>query len=131
MGTTAFTDPENAEDALTVMRACISAYGAPHEVLSDNHSSFNQLRQGRVGVMELYLASVGTLAISGRAFHPQTQGKNERSHQTLFRYLQAHQPTSLDEVNALLVTYRQHYKSPTPAPIVASQYDTADGLGCH
>lgn len=75
MGTTTCADPENGQDAMTVMRACINAYGAPHEVLSDNHSSFNQLRQGRVGAMELYLASVGSMAISGRTYHPQTQGK--------------------------------------------------------
>lgn len=114
MGTTAFADPENADDAMTVMQACITAYGAPHEVLSENHSSFNQLGQGRVGAMELYLASVGSLAISGRTYHPQTQGKNERSHQTLYRFLQAHQPTSLEEVNALLVSYRQHYNHLRP-----------------
>src|SRR5699024_10439398 len=114
MGTTAFADPENAEDAMTVMRSCVTAYGAPHEVLSDNHVSFNQLRQGRVGAMELYLASVGSLAISGRVSHPQPQGKNERSHQTLYRYLQAHQPTTVDEVNALLISYRQHYNHRRP-----------------
>lgn len=114
MGTTAFADPENAEDAMTVMRACVTAYGAPHEVLSDNHSSFNQLRQGRVGAMEVYLASVGSLAISGRTYHPQTQGKNERSHQTLYRYLQAHRPAHLEEVKALLVSYRQHYNHRRP-----------------
>lgn len=114
MGTTAFADPENAEDAMTVMRSCITAYGAPHEVLSDNHVSFNQLRQGRVGAMELYLASVGSLAISGRVSHPQTQGKNERSHQTLYRYLQAHRPAHLEEVKALLVSYRQHYNHRRP-----------------
>lgn len=114
MGTTAFAYPENAEDAMTVMRSCITAYGAPHEVLLDNHSSFNQLRQGTVGAMELYLASVGSLAISGRTYHPQTQGKNERRHQTLYRYLQAHQPTRLDDVKALLVSYRQHYNHRRP-----------------
>lgn len=109
VGTTAFADTENGEDAMAVMRACIANYGPPHEVLSDNHAAFNQLRQGRVGPMELYLASKGSLAISGRAYHPQTQGKNERSHRTLLRYLRTHQPTTLDETNALLVSYRQHY----------------------
>lgn len=34
MGTTAFPDHENAEEAMTVMQACITTYGAPHEVLS-------------------------------------------------------------------------------------------------
>lgn len=114
MGTTAYVALENAEDAMAVMKVCIHEYGPPHEALSDNHSAFNQLRQGRVGAMELYLASVGTLAITGRSRHPQTQGKNERSHQTLHRFLEAHQPTSLEDVNALIGQYRQHYNHRRP-----------------
>src|SRR5699024_2701470 len=58
--------------------------------------------------------SVGTLAISGRSYHPQTQGKHERSHQTLYRYLQAHRPASVDEVQALLGSYRAHYNHRRP-----------------
>jgi len=64
--------------------------------------------------MELYLASVGCLGISARAYHRQTQDKTERSHRTLFRYLQAHQPTSLDEINTLFLSYRQHYNHRRP-----------------
>lgn len=108
MGTTACAGAENGDDAMTVMRSAIRDYGAPHKVLSDNHSSFNQLRQGKVGAMEWYLASVGSLAISGRTYHPHTQGKHEGSQQTVYRYVQAHQPARLQEVNALLVSYRQH-----------------------
>lgn len=55
MGTTAFTDPENGEDAMAGMRSANQNHGAVH--------------------------------------HPQNQRKNERSHQTLYRYLQAHRPT--------------------------------------
>jgi len=114
VGTAVFADHENSVDAMAVMKACIGAFGAPHEVLSDNQAAFNQLRQGRVGPMEQYLASQGTLAISGRQYHPQTQGKNERSHRTLHRYLEAHQPTSLEAVHERIAVYREHYNHRRP-----------------
>ena len=41
--------------------------------------------------------------------HPQTQGKNERSHQTLTRFLDAHSPKTLEQLSKLLVKYREHY----------------------
>lgn len=58
--------------------------------------------------MQLYLASAGPLAISGRTYHAQIRGRNERSHHTLYGYLQAHQPTSRKAVEELVVSYRQH-----------------------
>lgn len=82
--------------------------GAPREVLSDNSFAFNQLRQGRIGAVETFLASKGAMPISGLPGKPTTQGKNERSHQTLIRFLDANTPASLETVRALLRRFRDH-----------------------
>lgn len=114
LGTWAYSLPENSADAMAAVHAAIDTYGAPHELLSDNGLAFNQLRRGTVGALETYLASKGTMPISGVPRHPETQGKNERSHRTLYRYLEAHQPQSLSEVRELITTYREHYNTRRP-----------------
>nr|WP_245803041.1 integrase core domain-containing protein [Corynebacterium phocae] len=55
------------------------------------------------------MASQGVWAIAG--FAPTTQGKDERSHQTLTRFLDARQPLSLADVQSALVEYRDFYNN--------------------
>lgn len=50
--------------------------------------------------MEIFLASKGTMPISGLPGRPTTQGKNERSHQTLIRFLDANRPATLEALRA-------------------------------
>lgn len=114
VGTQCRAERENSLDAVTVVRAAIADYGAPQELLSDNSAAFNQLRQGHIGALEAYLAGVGCLAISSRPSHPQTQGKNERSHRTLLRYLRVHQPRTLNEAARLIEDFRHHYNTKRP-----------------
>lgn len=109
VGTTAFADPENGVDAIAAVTGAIQAHGVPQELLSDNGGAFNLSRQGMVAALERFLADVGCLAISGQFRKPTTQGKNERSHQTLQRHLDAHAPTSLEQVRKLIGGYRQYY----------------------
>lgn len=40
---------------------------------------------------------------------PTTQGKNERSHQTICRFLDAHAPQSFEQVLTLIGRYREYY----------------------
>ncbi|KAA8727409.1 integrase core domain-containing protein [Corynebacterium phocae] len=114
MGTSAYPSNENSADALDVVTRAIAHYGAPNELLTDNASAFNQLRQGKVGPLEEYVASQGCKPIPGRPGHPQTQGKNERSHTTLIRFLDAHRPTTLEQAKELITTYREHYNTRRP-----------------
>ena len=114
VGTTAHSRAENSADAHQVLAAAIAEYGAPKEVLSDNSFAFNQLRQGRIGAVETFLASKGAMPISGLPGKPTTQGKNERSHQTLIRFLDANTPASLEAVLALLRRFRDHYNNRRP-----------------
>jgi hypothetical protein len=70
---------------------------------------FNQPRRGVIGQTELLLALLGCHVITERARRAQTQGKNERSHQALIRFLDAHAPKSLKHLFTILVEYRQQY----------------------
>lgn len=109
VGTQCFARLENGDDAITVLKDAFAAYGVPQELLSDNGVAFNQARRGVIGATETFLAEHGCQGITGRVRHPQTQGKNERSHQTLVRFLDAHAPQDLGQLSKLLVQYREHY----------------------
>ena len=109
VGTCAYSRPENGDDAIMVVSAAIARHGVPQELLSDNGVAFNQLRRGSVAPLQRLLADQGCLGISGKVRSPTTQGKNERSHQTLQRFLDAHQPVTLGQVNELLTEYREYY----------------------
>jgi putative transposase len=65
----------------------VSAHGVPQRLLSDNGLALNPSRRGIVGQLVAHAAALGTEAITGKPYKPTTQGKNERFHQTLFRYL--------------------------------------------
>lgn len=60
------------------------------------------------------MASKGTMPISGLPGKPTTQGKNERSHQTLLRFLDADRPSTLDQLRARIRRFREHYNNRRP-----------------
>ena len=78
---------ETSEGALTVVRKGIAAHGASQRLLSDNGAALNPSRRGVIGQLVAYVTALGVEAITGKPYKPTTQGKNERFHQTLFRYL--------------------------------------------
>jgi transposase InsO family protein len=78
---------ETAEAALEVVRKGIGAHGVPQRLLSDNGAALNPSRRGFTGQLVEFLESLGVVPITGKPGKPTTQGKNERFHQTLFRYL--------------------------------------------
>ena len=78
---------ETSEGAIAVVRKGITAHGVPQRLLSDNGAALNPSRRGVVGQLVTYVESLGVEAITGKPYKPTTQGKNERFHQTLFRFL--------------------------------------------
>jgi transposase InsO family protein len=78
---------ETAKDAIAVFDKAVAAHGVPQRLLSDNGLALNPSRRGVVGQLVAHGAALGTEAITGKPDKPTTQGKNERFHQTLFRYL--------------------------------------------
>jgi transposase InsO family protein len=78
---------ETSEAAITVFDKAVGAHGVPQRLLSDNGSALNPTRRGYLGQLVVHVSRLGVEAITGKPGKPTTQGKNERFHQTLYRYL--------------------------------------------
>jgi putative transposase len=110
------TEGETSVGAIAVTEKAISAAGQPPCLfLTDNGAAFNTTRRGRTSRLVVHLEAVGTRAITGRPGHPQTQGKNERVHQTTQRWLRAHPvPATPADLQRLLDQFDQHYNQHRP-----------------
>jgi putative transposase len=106
---------ETSEGALAVVKKGIAARGVPQRFLSDNGLALNPSRRGWEGQLVTYLNSLGVEAITGKPHKPTTQGKNERFHQTLFRYLDK-QPIAetMEELQAQVDAFDRIYNNERP-----------------
>ena len=106
---------ETSEGAITVVRKGVAACGVPQRLLSDNGAALNPSRRGVLGQLVAYLRSLGVEPITGKPYKPTTQGKNERFHQTLFRYFDK-QPLaeSLTELQAQVDAFDHLYNTERP-----------------
>ena len=112
------TARETTDAAITALAGAVERYGAPGLVLADNGSAFS----GRVGPANLtrpgrFATAVlghGARLIHSSPYHPQTQGKCERLHQTAKKLLTHHfpdPPTSAAQLQARLDAVRTHYNT--------------------
>ena len=110
----AFTGPM----VVTAMTELISRYGAPYSTLTDNGLVFTTRlarHKGARGGFEKLLAAHGITQKNGRPGHPQTQGKIERFHQTLKRYLAARAlPATIEDLQQLLTEFQTWYNTKRP-----------------
>lgn len=83
---------ETTKSAMEVLNIGLERHGVPQKFLSDNGSAFNPTRRGKRGVLVEYLKSLGVDPITGKPYKPTTQGKNERFHYTLHKYLRKQPP---------------------------------------
>lgn len=106
---------ETAAGAITVVDKAIAAHGVPQRLLSDNGIALNPSRRGYAGQLVTHIGALGIEAITGKPYKPTTQGKNERFHQTLFRYLDK-QPIakSLAELQNQVDTFDHIYNTQRP-----------------
>lgn len=106
---------ETSAAAIAVVDKGIAAHGIPQRLLSDNGAALNPSRRGVLGQLVIHLAHLGVEAITGKPDKPTTQGKNERFHQTLFRWLDK-QPlaATLDELQAQVDTFDRIYNTERP-----------------
>ena len=103
---------ENGHDIWTAFCAAVERYGLPTQVLTDNGSGFSGKRRGWISTFENYLYALGVEPIAARVSHPQTCGKNERSHQRVRKWL-TRRPAAADllELQRLLDEYREKYNN--------------------
>src|SRR6478672_3172719 len=102
--------------ALTVFAAAAAILGWPARFLSDNAKAFRH-------VLADALAELGIASRHSRAHHPQTNGKVERFHQTLKRWL-AKQPAAetLEELQTQLDVFRLIYNHQRPHRSLGRQH---------
>ena len=79
-----------AQDVIRVTHKSAETWGYPASVLTDNGLIFTaQARYGLAGAFETELFGLGITVKHGKPYPPQTQGKVERFHQTLKKFLRA------------------------------------------
>ena len=111
---------ETSEAAMVVFDRAVAAHGVPQRLLSDNGAALNPSRRGLLGQLVVHVMALGVEPITGKPYKPTTQGKNERFHQTLFRYLDkqpladtlAELQTQVDAFDHLYNTERPHQGLP-------------------
>ena len=106
---------ETAEAAIAVFDKAVAAHGVPQRLLSDNGIALNPSRRGLLGQLVVHVMGLGVEPITGKPYKPTTQGKNERFHQTLFRYLDK-QPlaNSLAELQVQVDAFDHIYNTERP-----------------
>lgn len=106
---------ETSVGAIAVVSKGIAAHGVPQRLLSDNGAALNPSRRGVLGQLVSYVTSLGVEAITGKPYKPTTQGKNERFHQTLFRFLDK-QPlaSTLEELQGQVDAFDTIYNAERP-----------------
>lgn len=96
----------------------INQHGPPMSTLTDNGLVFTTRFarfKGSKGGFEKLLDTYGILQKNGRPGHPQTQGKIERFHQTLKRFLSAKpRPETMPELQQMLLEFRNWYNTHRP-----------------
>lgn len=106
---------ETSAAALVVFDKAVATHGVPQRLLSDNGLALNPSRRGVLGQLVAHVMALGVEPITGKPYKPTTQGKNERFHQTLFRYLDK-QPLAetLAELQAQVDAFDHVYNTQRP-----------------
>jgi len=107
--------PVTGDDVVTTFLTATEQHGVPASTLTDNGRVFTARFGGGRNAFEYLLAALGVRQKNGSPAHPQTQGKIERFHQTLKRFLAAQPvPTSITELQTQLDRFREHYNEHRP-----------------
>jgi transposase InsO family protein len=107
--------PVTGDDVVRVFLDVVEQHGAPASTLTDNGSVYTSRFTGGRNAFEYVLALLGVRQKNGSPGHPQTQGKTERFHQTLQRWLRARPLAgSLAELQRQLDGFRAHYNEHRP-----------------
>jgi transposase InsO family protein len=103
------------DDVVATFTAAGDAHGWPAATLTDNGSVYTSRFTGGRNSFEYLLAYLGIRQKNGAPGHPQTQGKIERFHQTLKRWLgQGPVATDLAGLQARLDAFRDVYNEQRP-----------------
>jgi hypothetical protein len=100
---------------VSVFLGLVERYGPPASTLTDNGSVYTSRFTGGRNAFEYVLPLLGVPQKNGSPGHPQTQGKTERFHQTLQRWLRARpQAQTAAQLQRQLDEFRAHYNERRP-----------------
>ena len=104
-----------AAEVVRLFYASADTYGLPVSVLTDNGAIYTTAYRGGHSGMEIELAILGIRYKHGKPYHPQTQGKVERYHQTLKKWLRR-QPasSSIEELQSRIDGFVLYYNEQRP-----------------
>lgn len=107
--------PVTGRTVVNTFLATVDTYGPPASTLTDNGRVYTARHGGGRNAFEYVLAVLNIVQKNGAPNHPQTQGKIERFHQTLKRWLSARpRATTIPELQAQLDAFREHYNQHRP-----------------
>jgi transposase InsO family protein len=107
--------PVTGDTVVAVFLEVVEAYGPPVSTLTDNGRVYTARFGGGRNAFEYLLPLLGVRQKNGSPGHPQTQGKIERFHQTLQRWLAARAPApSMTVLQHQLNEFRAHYNEQRP-----------------
>jgi transposase InsO family protein len=108
-------EPVTGDDVVSVFLGLIEGYGPPASTLTDNGSVYTSRFTGGRNAFEYVLPLLAIRQKNGSPGHPQTQGKTERFHQTLQRWLRSRPPArTLTELQGQLDEFREYYNEQRP-----------------
>jgi len=103
------------DDVVEQFLLAAEQHGLPASTLTDNGSVFTSRFTGGRNRFEYLLAALAVTQKNGSPAHPQTQGKIERFHQTLKRWLAQQSPAAaIGDLQAQLDRFRHHYNEQRP-----------------
>lgn len=100
---------ETSDVVVEAFRIAIKQHGVPVLVHTDNGTAFNQDRYGGFNALQAMLGDLGVRMITGRPATPRSQGKVERSHQTLQKFISARNPYDIAALSGVLDEYRHWF----------------------
>jgi transposase InsO family protein len=99
-------------DVVVSFTDTVNTHGLPASTLTDNASVYTSRFTHGHNEFELLLRTLGVTQKNGHPGHPQTQGKVERFHQTLKRWLTPRpRPADLAGMQTLLDSFRHIYNA--------------------
>ena len=107
--------PVTGDIVVATFLETIDLYGPPASTLTDNGRVYTARFGGGRNAFEYLLPILGVQQKNGSPGHPQTQGKIERFHQTLQRWLAARPAApNLNALQRQLDLFREHYNEHRP-----------------
>ncbi len=107
--------PVTGDDVVQTFLATVDTHGIPASTLTDNGRVYTARHGGGRNAFEYVLPVLGVRQKNGSPNHPQTQGKIERFHQTLKRWLAKQPaPATLPDLQQQLDRFRERYNHHRP-----------------